>query len=304
MELLKLYQEWAISLQSGRSLSKHTLAAYQQDWQQFMGFFQGYYGHTMELSSLIHMTLTDLRAWLADRHQKGLHARSTARSLSGIKSFFRFLQKNNYLEHHPLFSIRPPRLKKTLPRPLSMDQALALINDISQISNQTWIGQRDRALFMLIYSTGLRLGEALNLTYKDLSSQDYLTIRGKGEKFRKVPFLPKIRLELEAYCQLCPFSFSSESPLFLGAQGKKLSPTIAERQMQRYRIFVGLPDWATPHALRHSCATHLMHSSSDLRAIQELLGHASPSTTQIYTDIDKDYLLRAYQAAHPRSQNS
>ncbi len=303
MDLTLLSQEWLIYLRSGRSVSKHTVAAYHHDWQQFIAFFQTYCGHPIDLPSLKKIKITDLRSWLADRYQQDFNTRSTARSLSGVKNFFRFLQQQGLLDCHPIFMVRPPRLKRTLPRPLSTEQTLTLLKDIPQISQQKWVGQRDRALFILIYSTGLRLGEALSLNYDVLKARQYLTIQGKGDKCRQVPFLPMVQAELQQYCQLCPFPFQAHTPLFLGIKGQRLSLSVADRQMQRYRELAGLPDWATPHALRHSCATHLMRASGDLRGIQELLGHASLSTTQIYTDVDNKHLMRVYQAAHPRSKS-
>jgi integrase/recombinase XerC len=303
MDLPFFYNKWLLSLKGGKIVSKNTLLAYQQDWQQFMTFFQNYLGHPLTLECLKNLKITDLRAWLADRHSQEFHPRSTARSLSGVKSLFTFLQQENLLDHHPLFNLRPPRLKRTLPRPLSINQMMDLLENIHQASDKNWVGHRDRALFMLIYSAGLRISEALSLNYKDLKSQDYLIVKGKGEKFRKVPFLEKVKHELEIYCDICPFAFEDNTPLFLGVKGKRLATVIADRQMQRYRHIAGLPDWATPHSLRHSCATHLMQSSSDLRAIQELLGHASLSTTQIYTDINQDYLMDVYTQFHPRCKS-
>lgn len=300
MDIPFLYQQWLLYLKSGQAVSSHTLAAYQQDWQQFATFFQNHLGQPLTLEILKSLTITDLRAWLADRHHQNFHNRSTARSLSGVKSFFTYLQQENLLENHPLLALKSPRLKKTLPRPLSVQQIMDLLDHIHQVSDKAWVGQRDRSLFMLLYSAGLRISEALGLNYKDLSSGDYLIIHGKGEKFRKVPYLEKVKNELQQYCQLCPFAFTEETPLFLGVKGKRLATGIADQQMRTYRHLVGLPEWATPHALRHSCATHLMESSSDLRGIQELLGHASLSTTQIYTDINQDYLMKAYKNARPR----
>ena len=300
MDLPSLYQQWLLNLKSGQAASRHTLTAYQQDWQQFSMFFQNHLGGPLTLEMLKGLKITDLRAWLADRHHQNFHNRSTARSLSGVKSFFTYLQQENLLETHPLLTLKSPRLKKTLPRPLSIPQVMDLLDHIHQMSDKDWVGQRDKALFTLLYSAGLRISEALGLHYKDMNSNDYLVIRGKGEKYRKVPFLEKAKKELLHYCHLCPFAFTEETPLFLGVKGKRLTTGIADQQMRSYRHLVGLPDWATPHALRHSCATHLMESSSDLRGIQELLGHASLSTTQVYTDINQDYLMKAYKNAHPR----
>lgn len=301
-ELNSVCQQWVAYLKGGKGLSAHTLKAYQQDWNQFIFFFQNYLGNSPSFKILKSLKPSDLRAWLADRHKEGLQSRSTARSVSSIKNFFYYLRQQNLIEHHSIFDLKPPKLKKTLPRPLSVEQIDVLLNEIHQVSCEPWVGQRDRSLFMLIYSGGLRISEALSLRYQDTKSMDYLTILGKGQKFRKVPFLERVKNELEKYCNLCPYSFEDSTFLFYGLKGRRLSSVAAEYQMRRYRKLMGLPDWVTPHALRHSCATHLMENSGNLRAIQELLGHASLSTTQIYTDINQDYLFKEYSKAHPRSK--
>ncbi len=297
------FQEWLLYLKAGRALSPHTLDAYRTDLLQFFTFQRTYLGQEITLKTLIDLKRTDIRAWLADRHLKKYNMRSTARSLSSIKNFFRYLQKQKVIEDHLILDISPPKRSKTLPRPLSVDQALDFIENISQISDLKWVGERDKALFMLIYSAGLRISEALSLDVDMMKSQDFLVIHGKRNKFRKVPFLENVKKKIELYLQCVPFPMQPDSPLFVGVQGKRLRRSIAEAQMRQYRHLVQLPDSATPHALRHSCASHLMAATGNLRSIQELLGHASLSTTQIYTEIDKDYLMNAYQEAHPRARN-
>ncbi|MCX7338799.1 MAG: tyrosine recombinase XerC [Alphaproteobacteria bacterium] len=294
--------DWLLYLRSGCLSSGHTLAAYQQDIRQFLLFFTNYLGEELTVARATSLTLQDIRAWLADRQYQSYNRRSTARSLSAVKNFYHYLQKQKILEDHPIFGVKPPRLQKTLPRPLSVDQALDLVDTIGCISKTPWIGQRDKSLFMLIYSAGLRISEALSLNCCDVRAEEYLTIEGKGGKFRKVPFLSVVKTQLFAYLEIMPFDQTTKTaPLFCGARGKRLSSTVAEVQMRRYRNLMGLPESATPHALRHSCASHLMGASGDLRSIQELLGHVSLSTTQIYTDINQDYLMKSYQSSHPRS---
>lgn len=301
-ELKEIFSQWLLYLKAGRAMSLHTLEAYQSDFVQFINFNQSHFSKNIDLSTLLKLTRSELRAWLSDRHRQSYHMRSTARALSAIKSFFRFLQTQKKLNDHSIFEMQSPKRARTLPRPLSVDQAIDLVNNIDQISDNAWIGLRDKALFMLIYSAGLRISEALSLNIQDSKSVDYLVIKGKGGKFRKVPFLTNVKEQIQLYLEKMPFAVEPTMPLFIGMKGKRLQRAIAEKQMRHYRSLVQLPDTATPHALRHSCASHLMNATGDLRAIQELLGHASLSTTQIYTEVDKDYLMKAYQAAHPRSK--
>lgn len=298
-----LITQWIEWLRDVRKMSRYTVSAYEGDIQQFLAFQNGHQGKDVSLEDLISLTIRDFRAWLAYRSQEGYEHRSTARSLSVIRSFYRFLTKRGFAANTALASVRSPRLKVGLPRPLSIDQAKRLIEDIDLIDEEPWIGCRNRALFTLLYSCGLRLGEALSLTRKQAPiDTDVLLVRGKGKRERMVPVLPIIGRVLEEYIHLCPYVLAPDGPLFIGARGKKLDPAIVQKSMRTYRRAVGLPETATPHALRHSCATHLMSASGDLRGVQELLGHASPSTTQVYTDVDTARLMKVYEAAHPRAK--
>ena len=230
--------------------------------------------------------------------------RSTARALSAVRSFFRFLTKHGYFGNTALAHIRSPRVKVGLPRPLTVEQAKSLVDDIDISGEDFWIGCRNRALFTLLYSSGLRLGEALRLTRRQAPlASDTLLVEGKGKRERMVPILPIVGETLQEYIRLCPFVLDPDGPLFVGAKGGKLNPGIAQKSMRDYRRAIGLPETATPHALRHSCATHLMAASGDLRGIQELLGHASLSTTQVYTDVDTARLMKTYRNTHPRAKN-
>jgi integrase/recombinase XerC len=303
MTLPVLLTEWIDWLQDARKVSPHTVEAYQGDMRQFLDFQNAHHGKSLTIENLINLSVRDFRAWLAYRSAKDYEHRSTARALSVVRSFFRYLTKHGYPVCAALAVIRSPRLKVGLPRPLTTDQARSLVEDIGDLKEESWIGSRDKALFTLLYSAGLRLGEALSLTRKQAPlKSDTLLIQGKGKRERMVPVLPVVQQTLQDYIRLCPYVLSPDGPLFIGAKGKKLDPAIAQKSMRNYRRAVGLPESATPHALRHSCATHLMSASGDLRGIQELLGHSSLATTQVYTDVDATRLMKIYQSAHPRAK--
>ncbi|MDF3034136.1 MAG: recombinase XerC [Alphaproteobacteria bacterium] len=300
-----LLSQWIDWLQDARKMSPHTVAAYEGDIRQFLTFQNIHQGKNLSVEELTRLTVRDFRAWLAGRSSEGYGHRSTARALSVTRSFFRFLAKQGYAPNTALASIRSPRVKVGLPRPLSIDQAKSLVKDIDLSAEDFWIGARNRALFTLLYSAGLRLGEALNLTRKQAPLEsDRLLVQGKGKRERLVPILPMISQTLQEYIRLCPFVLAPDGPLFVGAKGGRLNPGMAQKSMRDYRRAIGLPETATPHALRHSCATHLMSASGDLRGIQELLGHASLSTTQVYTDVDTVRLMKVYNSAHPRAKRT
>lgn len=303
MTLPVLFAHWVQWLQDARQMSLHTVEAYEGDMRHFLAFQNGHYGETLSIEGLVNLKVRDFRAWLAHRAKEGYSHRSTARALSVVRGFFRFLTKEGHPANEALASMRSPRLKVGLPRPLTIDQARGLVDDINLLSEETWIGSRNKALFTLLYSAGLRLGEALSLSRKEAPlASDTLLVRGKGKRERIVPVLPIVAQALEDYIRLCPLALAPDGPLFVGAKGGRLHPAIAQKAMRTYRRSVGLPETATPHALRHSCATHLMGASGDLRGIQELLGHASLSTTQVYTDVDMVRLTEVYQNAHPRAK--
>lgn len=303
MTLSKLLTEWLCWLQDVRKVSSHTVEAYEGDMRQFLVFQTSHQGKELTVQNLVNFSIRDFRSWLAYRASEGYEHRSTARALSVVRSFFKFLTKYGYPPCTALAGIRSPRLKIGLPRPLSIDQAQHLVEDIGDLQEDPWIGSRNKALFTLLYSSGLRLGEALNLTRKQAPLEsDILLVCGKGKRERMVPILPIVQQTLQEYIRLCPYVLTPDGPLFLGAKGKKLNPAIAQKSMRHYRRTAGLPESVTPHALRHSCATHLMGASGDLRGIQELLGHASLATTQVYTKIDEVHLMKVYQNAHPRAK--
>lgn len=292
-------ENWLGWLRDVRRSSNHTLISYQHDIQQFFGFMAGHLGETLSLKNLQALTPRDIRSWLASRADD-FEATSTARALSTVKNFFRRLEKEEKIENPAIFHIRSPRLKKALPKALGEEQASAALTSIGALHEEEWLNGRDLALLTLIYGCGLRISEALSLQYEDMPRGDVITITGKGNKQRSVPVLPAVRAAIHSYVESCPFPFSKGSPLFYGKRGKPLDPAVFQLQLRKLRRSLNLPESATPHAFRHSFATHLLSAGGDLRAIQELLGHASLSTTQRYTHVDKKRLLSAYKNAHPR----
>jgi integrase/recombinase XerC len=256
------------------------------------------------LEDVLKLKRHHFRAWLSYRIDKKYDSRSTARALSVIRSFFfKYLTKNNYPTNTAFSSILSPRIKAGLPRPLSVEEAKNLIHAIGLQSEEAWIGLRDRALFTLLYACGLRLGEALLLNLKDAPlSSDILIVNGKGDKERMVPVLPIVSQTLRKYIEECPYTLSPHEPLFIGAKGGRLDPAIAQKSFRQYRKMVWLPQNCTPHALRHSFATHLLNNSGSLRAVQELLGHKSINNTLIYTEVAFDRLIDVYNRIHPRAK--
>lgn len=292
--------EWQDWLRHVRRASEHTVVSYATDLAQFCGFISEHLGGKVNLKALERLETRDFRAWLASR-MEDFQPSSTARALSTIKSFYRYLEKQDKIRHAALFHIRGPRLNKPLPRALGVEQAQAAIAGIGAQHEEGWLGKRDLALLVLIYGCGLRIGEALSLSYKDIPKGDTLTVTGKGDKQRNVPVLPVVRAAIADYVGACPYPFTADAPLFLGQRGGALDPAIFQLQLRKLRAALSLPESATPHAFRHSFATHLLSAGGDLRSIQELLGHASLSTTQRYTHIDKTRLMQAYKNAHPRA---
>jgi len=291
---------WLRDLGAVRRLAAKTLEAYSRDLAQFVTFLAGHTGGAVSLETLREMRAADLRAFMAVRRQDRVEARSLARALSAIKSFFRYLEREGVLSTEALNTVRTPKTKKSLPKALTVLEAKATIATTDELEDRPWVAARDMAVLSLCYGAGLRISEALSLSRADLDGPS-LRITGKGGKTRLVPLIDPVRQSIEAYLKLCPFPLTPSQPLFRGVKGGVLSPRLIQLRVAQLRGALGLPPSATPHALRHSFATHLLGRGGDLRAIQELLGHASLSTTQIYTAVDTDRLLDAYRAAHPRS---
>jgi len=290
---------WQRELGSVRRLAANTLEAYGRDVDQFLSFLAGHAGGAVTLATLKDLRGADIRAFMAQRRTESLGSRSLARMLSALKSFFRFLEREGVLASEALNVIRTPKLPKSLPKALTVMEARQTISATEGMEDRPWVAARDMAVLSLCYGAGLRIAEALALTGSDLEARS-LRVTGKGGKVRLVPLIDAVRKSVELYVSLCPFKPYPSDPLFRGVRGGVLSPRLIQLRVVQLRSALGLPPSATPHALRHSFATHLLGRGGDLRAIQELLGHASLSTTQIYTAVDTDRLLESYRKAHPR----
>ncbi|MBB4144655.1 tyrosine recombinase XerC [Rhizobium rhizoryzae] len=301
-ELLDHRRQWLDSLANEKRFSANTLTAYERDTRQFLQFLTVHFGNPPGLAEIHTLRTADLRAFLAQRRRDGSGARSLGRHLAGLRSFLRYLERKGLINAAAAGAIRAPRQPKSLPKPLTDRQALEVVSTQAQLQEEGWIAARDSALLTLLYGCGLRISEALSLTPADLPPDaKSIRITGKGGKTRLVPLLEIVLDAIARYKTLCPFELEAEKPLFRGARGGPLQPAIIQREMQKLRGALGLPDSATPHALRHSFATHLLAGGGDLRTIQELLGHASLSTTQVYTGVDAARLLEVYDRAHPRA---
>ncbi|MEM7439120.1 MAG: tyrosine recombinase XerC [Pseudomonadota bacterium] len=297
---LDLLNRWLATLTAVRGGSDATVEAYRRDVSGFLGFMTGYKGGELGLTTLSNLKLTDMRAWMAQERRRGLGARSLARALSAVKTFFRWLGEAEGIDASAVLAARSPKFKKPLPRPIAQESAKTLIDTVELQSQDPWVAARDVAIITLLYGCGLRISEALSLDRASLPLGETLRIVGKGGKERIVPVLPAARSAVEAYVRACPFKGTDTTPLFLGVRGKRLNPRQVQKVMEATRMQLGLPATATPHALRHSFATHLLEAGGDLRAIQELLGHASLSTTQAYTAVDSARLMEVYRVAHPK----
>jgi integrase/recombinase XerC len=297
---------WLSHLRAERRLSPKTLEAYARDVRQFMLFLADHWGGLVSLSRFGKLAANDVRAFMAARRGDDIAGRSLMRALAGLRSFARFLEREGLGSVGALSSIRAPKIGKSLPKPLQMASAkrLADADERAGENRDPWIWARDAAVMALLYGSGLRISEALGLKRRDVPAPgngDVLIVNGKGNKTRMVPVLHNVLELIAEYATMCPHPLPAEGPMFVGARGGPLSPRIIQLTMERMRGALGLPDSATPHALRHSFATHLLTRGGDLRAIQELLGHASLSTTQIYTGIDTERLFEVYKTAHPRA---
>jgi integrase/recombinase XerC len=295
--------DWQSWLEHERRASRHTALGYGRDLAGFLDFLRGHLGALPSLAALEALGPADFRAYLAARARDGIERSSSARALSTLRGFFRFLDRRGLAKNAALAAVRTPKLPKSVPKPLTAEDAALTLDGIIELAEQPWIGRRDLAILMLLYGCGLRISEALGLVRAEAPLEPgMLSITGKGRKTRLVPVLPAVSEAVAAYVALCPHRLAAKGPLFVGARGGPLNPRLVQRQMQRLRALLGLPETATPHALRHSFATHLLAGGGDLRSIQELLGHASLSTTQRYTAVDTERLLAVYERAHPRAK--
>ncbi|MFC0284416.1 tyrosine recombinase XerC [Camelimonas abortus] len=304
-DVQEAFQRWLEHQASVRRLSPLTLEAYGRDLRQFLGFLTMHLGAPPTLPALARLRPPDLRAFLSARRRDGVDNRTLMRQLSAIRSFARFCERENLATLSAISAVRGPRLNRNLPRPLTASAAVAVTRPESRAGDDRpeWALTRDAAVLALLYGSGLRISEALSLKRRDapVPGVDSVTVTGKGRKTRTAPVLPQAAALVAAYIRQCPWPLPDDGPLFVGVRGGPLSPRVIQLAMQQLRGALNLPDSATPHALRHSFATHLLGGGADLRSIQELLGHASLSTTQGYAKIDAVRLLDAYRQAHPRA---
>jgi integrase/recombinase XerC len=308
-DLSTAVEDWQGWLTHECRASPHTLDAYGSDLAAFITFLTGHLGKPPALADLARLTRADFRGWLADRGAAGLQAASTARALSVVRNFFRFLARNGRGGNAALGTVRTPRRPRAVPKALTAAEAAEAIDAAGDNALEPWVAKRDTAILALLYGCGLRLGEALSLNRRDAPQMHgdaiaTLLVTGKGRKQRAVPVLPAVVAAIDDYLAACPHGADADAPLFRGARGARLNPRLVQLRLQELRARLGLPESATPHALRHSFATHLLAGGGDLRAIQELLGHASLSTTQRYTDVDTAALLAVYDKAHPRASKA
>lgn len=298
-EVLELIRRWQAWLKNERRYSPHTLDAYSRDLSLFFEFMQEYLKHQPQAADLQKADIRLFRAYLSARAARRVERSSIARELSTLKNFYRWLARNDIFENTALSIISSPRRPKILPRALDVSETFEVLDIAGDFAKKEWQGLRDIAIFTTLYGCGLRISEALSLNLGDIGNNDFLKIRGKGNKERLVPLLPVVKERINAYLKACPYDIKNEEALFLGARGERISPRIVQRTLEKIRAYLGLPDNLTPHALRHSFATHLLANGTDLRSIQELLGHASLATTQRYTEVQIETLQKEYRKAHP-----
>lgn len=296
-ELQGIINNWLLWLKNERRYSEHTIDAYARDMACFINFFAT--DNAVDVDFLRNMQVHDFRRFIGFRAMHYIEKSSQSRELSAVKNFFKWLDKNHIAKNSAISVITNPRLPKVLPKALDVTDAQDLLQQAKSFAKDDWQGLRDQAILILLYGCGLRISEALSLNVGDINpNSNFLRIKGKGNKERLVPLLPIITEAVNAYTAAAPYTFKHGEALFVGARGERLSPRIIQRQLQKIRAYMGLPDTVTPHALRHSYATHLLAEGTDLRSIQELLGHASLTTTQRYTDVQTETLKREYDKAY------
>ena len=293
------FTNWLGNLKEVRNLSDNTLISYKHDVKSFLEFINTHTGSEVSIKYLNDMKISDFRSFLSYLRNKDISSTSIARIISSLKSFFNYLLNTNLIESTVVQSLKTPKRKKSLPRPISSELAIETIKHAQDMEKEKWIGLRNKSILMLLYGCGLRISEALNLNFEDINENDYLIIKGKGNKERMVPLMDYVKNDIENYIHECPKNFMKDDPLFVGKRLDRLSPRIIQYVLEKIRHNLSLPETATPHALRHSFATHLLDSGGDLRTIQELLGHSSLSTTQKYTKVETEKLYDAYSKTHP-----
>ncbi len=300
--LVDALDRWLAELQAIGGRARNTVEAYQTDLLGFFAFLQTYEGDSLGTGHIARLDTATMRSWMAYERGRGLGPRSLARALSAVKSFVSWMAERDGFDPTSVLMTRSPRFTRKLPRPLAEEAARAMIETVEMQSTTDWVARRDMAVVTLLYGCGLRISEALTLTGRNLPLGDAMRITGKGGKERIVPIIPVARRAVESYLDACPFEPEPDQPLFRGVRGGPLNPRLIQKAMEKSRAQLGLPATATPHAMRHSFATHLLNAGGDLRAIQELLGHSSLSTTQAYTAVDTARLMEVYESAHPRAR--
>ncbi len=298
-DLAEALQSWMRYLQYEKHVSRHTLRAYTGDVTRFIEFLAGHHGGAVSLNALSEVSINDFRSWMSRQAMNGAGASTRARALSGVKNLLGWLDRQGTMHNAAIKTVRSPKQPRKLPRPLYEKQATRLLDNMD---DESWLDKRNKALFTLLYGCGLRIDEALSLDIKDLPRDGFLRVTGKGRKERQVPVLSIVEEMIAAYLRACPHAQAPDRALFLGSRGKRLNQGVAQKAMRVLRRDLELPENATPHALRHSFATHLLQNGANIRQIQELLGHASLSTTQRYTEIDAKKLMEVYKDAHPRNR--
>ena len=299
-DLQEQVRAWLDYLQYEKNLSKHTLRAYTGDLTQFLTFLAEYREEKVSLNSLSDAAIYDFRAWLSKRAMSGAKNSSRARNLSAIKNFLNWMDKNGVMHNAAIRAVQAPKLPRKLPRPLGEKTIFELLDDIKEQGD--WVFMRNYTLFSVLYGAGLRIDEALSMNVADLPQGGFWRVRGKGNKERQIPVIKPLQDVLDTYMSVHPYAGDKTAPLFPGQRSKRLNQGVAQRFMRQVRVSLGLPETATPHALRHSFATHLLQNGANLREIQDLLGHASLSTTQRYTDVNAAELIAIHKAAHPRGK--
>lgn len=301
-EISELLKKWEKYLTLQKNYSKNTVISYRHDLENFLGFMKEYNGENATIDSL-NIDIRFIRSWLSKRYQDNYIASSSSRALSSIKNFYKFLEKTSNIGCHKIFSIKNPKKAKVLPKALTQEDAITSIEHIEELGDLDWVSARNKALLVLIYAAGLRISEALSITKKHIKT-DFIKINGKGNKERVVPWIDKAKDLVEQYLVKVPYCIKEDDPIFIGKSGKALQPAVFNRELIKLRRLYGLPEYLSSHAFRHSFATHLLENGSDLRSIQELLGHKSLSTTQIYTKVNSRHLMDVYNNSHPISKEN
>lgn len=299
-ELNTFIEKWKVWMQSEKYFSEHTIVNYINDLNDFVQFVYCYTGSLPTIEIFSQLSVRSFRSFLAEMHKQGKHPATLARKLSAVKNFYRYLERKHAVSNNNIFLVSPPKQPATLPKALLNNEVQMSIEHIEDFAPCDWLGHRDKAILLLLYGCGLRISEALAITLSDFNFSGFLVLKGKGNKEREVPILPVIVAAIDIYLSLCPYSILKDNVLFVGKMGKPLLAPVFRKQLIRLRRNLGLPESVTPHAYRHSFATHLLEEGGDLRTVQDLLGHSKLSTTQRYTKIDAKRLLSIYQKAHPR----